>query len=69
MSDLAPDPGHSEVPAEFENELRAICDHEAVSAQAFVDQDALVLFFGLNCFGFPGLFRSVWDDSSRIALI
>ena len=28
-----------------------------------------LLFFGLNCFGFPGLFRSVWDDSSRIALI
>ena len=30
---------------------------------------ARLLFFGLNCCGFPGLFRSVWDDSSRIALI
>ncbi len=46
MSGLAPDPGHSEIPAELENELRAICDPEAVGAQAFVDQDALVARHG-----------------------
>ncbi len=42
MSDLAPDPGHSAFPAELETDLRAIFDPEAVSAQAFVNQDALV---------------------------
>ena len=46
MTDLAPDPGHSEILAEMETELRAVCDPEEVSAQAFADQDELIARHG-----------------------
>ena len=29
----------------------------------------VVLFFDLDWRGFPGLFRPIWEDSSRFALI
>ncbi|MXX91503.1 MAG: sulfatase-like hydrolase/transferase [Boseongicola sp. SB0677_bin_26] len=46
MTDLASDPGHSEILADLETELRAVCDPEEVSARAFADQDALVARHG-----------------------
>ncbi len=46
MTDLASDPGHSDILAELETELRAVCDPEDVSAQAFADQDALIARHG-----------------------
>ena len=46
MNDLAPDPGHAEVLAELETELRTVCDPEEVSARAFADQDALIARHG-----------------------
>ena len=46
MNDLAADPGHAEILAELETELRAVCDPEEVSARAFADQDALIARHG-----------------------
>ena len=44
--DLAPDPGHAPVLREFETELRAMLDPEAVDRRAKNDQNALVERFG-----------------------
>ncbi|MXY34056.1 MAG: sulfatase-like hydrolase/transferase [Boseongicola sp. SB0664_bin_43] len=46
LTDLAPDPGHSETLSELETELRAVCDLEEVNARAFADQDELIARHG-----------------------
>jgi choline-sulfatase len=46
MRDLAADPASRAVLAECESRLRAICDPDAVSRQAFADQSARIAAFG-----------------------
>ena len=46
MTDLASEPGYAGILAELETALRAVCDPEEVSAQAFADQDALIARHG-----------------------
>ena len=46
LHDLAGDPAHAGILAEMEKRLRAICDPEAVDAQAFADQDAMIEGYG-----------------------
>ena len=42
MYNLAPEPAMAQTLAMMQAELRAICDPDAVNAQAFADQDALI---------------------------
>lgn len=42
MHNLAPEPAMAQTLAMMQAELRAICDPDAVNAQAFADQDALI---------------------------
>lgn len=44
--DLASDPAHAAILAELERELRKIVDPEAVNAQAFADQAAMIAGYG-----------------------
>lgn len=46
LHDLAGDPAHAGIVAEMEKRLRSICDPEAVDAQAFADQDAMIEGYG-----------------------
>ena len=46
LTNLAPDPAHKDQLERMEAALRALVDPEAVNAQAFADQDALITFHG-----------------------
>lgn len=46
LTNLAQNPAYAEALARMQQELRRICDPEAVSAQAFADQDAMIEGYG-----------------------